>query len=114
MIFGLSIGAEGILMAQRAIFRSDFGDFIALYLLAVDYNENHYDASRLHKLLVPPPSTCEDLLEPTSDPAGVYNPISGGCTFGPSGQAVDRAAKYDHASAFLHAVLKGVGPKTAL
>ena len=100
-------------MAQRAIFRSDFGDFIALYLWAIDYNENRYDASRLHRLLVPTRSTCEDLLEPTPDSAGGYNPISGG-TFGPSDQAVDRAAKYDHASAFLHAVLKGAGPKTAL
>ncbi|WP_439405756.1 hypothetical protein ACNJX9_31020 [Bradyrhizobium sp. DASA03076] len=100
-------------MAQRATFRADFRDFIALYLLAVDHNENHYDASRLHKLFVPTRSTCEDLLDPASDPAGVYDPISGGRAFGPSGQAVDRAAKYDHASAFLHAVLKGVGPKTA-
>jgi len=94
-------------MAPRLVSREDFRGLFALYAFAAQLNNNHAGASRLLKLFASSPNISDSLLDRWSERVEALNPEIVGSVLGPCAHAVaDGNVNYDHASAFLHALLK--------
>ncbi|WFU46055.1 hypothetical protein QA640_45680 (plasmid) [Bradyrhizobium sp. CB82] len=94
-------------MARRAVSRDDFRSFFAFHAFAAELNKNHDGASRLLKLFTSSRDICDDLLDLWSERAEALGPETVGGVLNPRVHAVaDGDINYDHASAFLHALLK--------
>ncbi|WP_130218834.1 hypothetical protein [Bradyrhizobium genosp. SA-3] len=90
---------------MRAISRDDFRNLFALYACADRHNKQHDRASRLRKQLTS--TTTGDLLDQFSERIEAPGPEIIGRVLTPCARAMaDNAANHDHASAFLHALLK--------
>ncbi|MGY3474043.1 hypothetical protein ACVTD1_11110 [Bradyrhizobium ottawaense] len=87
---------------MRTISRDDFRSLFALYACAGRPSNGHNRAPRLLKLLTPGQDTSDDLLDHWSERIEAPGPeIVGGVLSG-----ADDNTNHDHASAFLHALLK--------
>jgi len=92
---------------MRAIFRDDLRSLFALYTCASPARKQHDRASRLLKLLTSGRRTTDDLLNHWSARVAAPGPESGGSVLSPCARGIaDDNANHDHASAFLHALLK--------
>lgn len=94
---------------MRAVSRDDFRSLFALYAFADRHNKQHDRASRLPKLLTSSRTTSDDPLDRWPERVEAPGPETVGGALGPRARAVaDDDANYDHASAFLHALLKAL------
>ena len=92
---------------MRAISRDDLRSLFALYPCAGPPRKQYDRASRLLKRLTPGRSTTNDLLDHWSERVAAPGPEIGGSVLSPCARGVaDDNANHDHASAFLHALLK--------
>ena len=92
---------------MRAISRDDFRDFLALYQSADRHDKQHDRAFRLRKLLTSGRTTSDDLL--LSKHMEAPGPEIARSVVSPCASATaDDDANHDHASAFLHALLKAL------
>jgi hypothetical protein len=96
-------------MFMRAASRDDFRSLFTLDAFAARHNKQHDRASRLLKLFAPGRTTSDDVLDQWSARVEATGPEIVGSVLGPRARAVaDDDANYDHASAFLHALLKAL------
>ena len=96
-------------MARRAVSRDDFRGLFALFAFAAQHNENHKGASRLLHLFMSSRQIPDDLLDLWSERAEAVGFEAVGDQLCRCAHAVaDGNSTYDHASAFLHALLKAL------
>ncbi|WP_027544994.1 hypothetical protein [Bradyrhizobium sp. WSM2254] len=96
-------------MARRAVSRDDFKGLFALFAFAAQHKENHNGASRLLHLFMSSRYIPDDLLDLWSECAEATGPETIGeqlCLR--AHDVADGSSSYDHASAFLHALLKAL------
>jgi hypothetical protein len=94
-------------MARRAVSRDDFRSLFALFAFAAQQHENHDGASRLINLFMTSRNIPDDLLGQWSQRAEAIGSETIGDQLSVHAHAVaDGNSRYDHASAFLHALLK--------
>lgn len=94
---------------MRVISREDFRSLFARHAFADRPNQQHDRVSRLVKLLTFGRTTSEDLLHHWSERLEAPGPEIASSMLGPRVHVVpDNDAKYDHASALLHVLLKGM------
>ncbi len=94
-------------MARRAVSRDNFKGLFALFALAAQHNENYAGASRLIDLFASSRNIPDDLLDLWSERAEVVGAEAVGEQLCRQAHAVaDGNSNYDHASAFLHALVK--------
>lgn len=92
---------------MRAISREDFQRLFALHAFTDRPNQQHDHVSRLAKLFALGQTTSDDLLNQGPERLEAPGPEIASNMLGLRARAVaDNDAKYDHASAFLHALLK--------
>ncbi len=96
-------------MAQRAVSREHFRGLFALYACAAQHGENCEGAIRLLRLFASSESISDDLLDRWVERADAVGSGAVGYELGLRAHAVaDGHSNYDHASAFLHALLKAL------
>src|SRR3954447_12980097 len=96
-------------MAQRSVSREDFRGLFALYACAAQLHKKHAGASRLLNLFESSRDIPDDLLHLWSARVEAVGAEAVGSVLCLRARAVaDGDAKYDHASAFLHAMLKAL------
>lgn len=96
-------------MAQRSVSREDFRGLFALYACAAQLHKKHDGASRLLNLFDSSRDISDDLLHLWSERVQAVGAETVGSVLCPRARAVaDGDANYDHASAFLHALLKAL------
>lgn len=96
-------------MAQCAVSRDDFRSLFALYTFVAKRNRNHDAAHRLLTLFTSSRNIPDDLLMEWSERVEASDPQAVGSVLCPHARAVAEGnAHYDHASAFLHTVLKAL------
>jgi hypothetical protein len=96
-------------MAQRSVSREDFRGLFALYACAAQLHKKHDGASRLLNLFESSRDITDDLLHLWSERVEAVSAETVGSVLCPRARAVaDGEANYDHASAFLHAMLKAL------
>ncbi|UPK33917.1 hypothetical protein IVB18_37980 [Bradyrhizobium sp. 186] len=94
---------------MRAVSRDDSRSLFALFVFAARHDKQHDRASRLLKLFTSGRTTSDDLLDQWPERVEAPEPEIDGSVIGPRARAVaDDDANYDHASAFLHALLKAL------
>ncbi|MDA9437048.1 hypothetical protein XH88_35775 [Bradyrhizobium sp. CCBAU 51627] len=93
-------------MPQRAVSREDFRGLFAFYVFVARHDNKHDGASRLLKLFTSSQNISDELLDQWSERADALGAERVGSVLGPRTRAVANGdANYDHASAFLHALL---------
>ncbi|MDN5003912.1 hypothetical protein ACFQZO_24040 [Bradyrhizobium sp. GCM10027634] len=96
-------------MSRRSVSRDHFRGLFALYAFAAEHSENHDGAARLLHLFISSQSISDDLLDYWADRADAIGSETLGHELGLRAHAVaDGNSNYDHASAFLHALLKSL------
>jgi hypothetical protein len=96
-------------MAQRSVSREDFRGLFALYACAAQLHKKNAGASRLLNLFESSRDITDDLLHLWSERVEAVSAETVGNVLCPRARAVaDGKANYDHASAFLHAMLKAL------
>ncbi|CUT12690.1 hypothetical protein BF49_3770 [Bradyrhizobium sp.] len=96
-------------MAWRAVSREDFRSLFALYAFVAKHNRNHDGEHLLLTLFTSSRNIPDDLLIEWSERVEPLNPETVGGVLCPRARAVAKGeARYDHASAFLHSVLKAL------
>lgn len=94
---------------MRAVSRDDFRSLFALYAFAARHNKQHDRASRLLKLSTSSGTGSDHVPDQWSERIEAPGPELVGSMLGPRARAVaDEDANYDHASAFLHTLLKAL------
>ncbi len=94
-------------MSPRTVSRDDFRGLFALYSFAARHDHDHDGASRLLNLFISSRSIPDDLLNRWSEAAEGLGPEAVGHMLRLRAHAVaDGDEIYDHASAFLHALLQ--------
>lgn len=96
-------------MARRAVSRDEFRGLFALFAFAAQHHQKHDGASRLLHLFTSSQNIPDDLLDRWAERAEAIGPEAVGNELSLRAHAVaDGNTSYDHASAFLHALLKAL------
>jgi hypothetical protein len=96
-------------MPRRAVSRDDFRGLFALFAFAAQHHEKHDGASRLLQLFTSSRNISDDLLDRWAERTEAIGSKAEGNELSLRAHAVaDGNTSYDHASAFLHALLKGL------
>lgn len=99
-------------MAKRTVSQDDFRGLFALYALTARHNHNQKGADRLMRLFTSSGDIADDLLDLWSERADKLGPETVGAMLCPRARAVANGVMdYDHASDFLHALLRDLDQK---
>ncbi|WP_426614382.1 hypothetical protein [Bradyrhizobium sp. McL0616] len=97
-------------MVKSVVSREAFRGLFALYAARAHHDQQHDGENRLLQLFVTTKDVPDYLLELWSDPTQLFGSETVGTVLGRQArQIADGSAHYDHASNFLHALLRDVG-----